>query len=89
MLSHNPGAMRPSNAILAWCAERQIDWHYIAPVKPMQHGFVESFNGRMRDGFINFPVPWPAPPPRQTAYQLICSLKTGVYGSLGPISGAG
>ena len=52
MLSHNPGAMRLSNAILAWCAERQIDWHYIAPGKLMQHGFVESFNGRMRDGFI-------------------------------------
>jgi putative transposase len=23
------------------------------PVKPMQNGFVESFNGRMRDGLLN------------------------------------
>ena len=26
-------------------AEHGIDWHYIAPGKPMQNGFVESFNG--------------------------------------------
>jgi transposase InsO family protein len=26
---------------------------YIAPGKPMQNGFVESFNGRMRDEFLN------------------------------------
>ncbi|GAN88487.1 transposase [Komagataeibacter intermedius TF2] len=27
----------------------QIEWHYIAPGKPQQNGFVESFNGRLRD----------------------------------------
>ena len=42
-----------SNAILKWCAEHKIEWHYIAPGKPMQNGFVESFNGRMRDEFLN------------------------------------
>ena len=26
-----------------------MDWHYIAPGNPMQNGFVESYNGRMRD----------------------------------------
>ena len=26
---------------------------YIAPGKPMQNGFVESFNGRMRDELLN------------------------------------
>ena len=26
-----------------------MEWHYIAPGKPMQNGFVESFNGRLRD----------------------------------------
>lgn len=41
------------NAILRWCAEQKIEWHYIAPGKPMQNGFVESFNGRMRDEFLN------------------------------------
>jgi putative transposase len=37
-----------SNAILRWSKEHQIEWHYIAPGKPMQNGYVESFNGRMR-----------------------------------------
>ena len=39
--------------ILKWCAETKIEWHYIAPAKPMKTGFVESFNGRMRDEFLN------------------------------------
>jgi hypothetical protein len=42
-----------SNAIPKWCAEHRIEWHYIAPAKPMQNGFAESFNGRMRDEFLN------------------------------------
>uniref|UniRef100_UPI00114424F0 integrase core domain-containing protein n=1 Tax=Bradyrhizobium sp. USDA 3458 TaxID=2591461 RepID=UPI00114424F0 len=41
------------NAMLAWCKEPGIDWHFIAPGKPMQNGFVESFNGRMRDELLN------------------------------------
>jgi putative transposase len=40
-------------AMLAWCKETGIDWHFIAPGKPMQNGFVESFNGRMRDELLN------------------------------------
>ena len=35
------------------CAGGRIEWHYIAPGKPMQNGFVESFNGRMRDELLN------------------------------------
>ena len=38
-----------SNAILAWSKDHKVEWHYIAPGKPMQNGYVESFNGRMRD----------------------------------------
>jgi putative transposase len=41
------------NAMLAWCKEAGIDWHFIAPGKPIQNAFVESFNGRMRDEFLN------------------------------------
>ena len=37
------------NAMLAWCKNTGIDWHFIAPGKPIQNAFVESFNGRMRD----------------------------------------
>lgn len=42
-----------SNAILSWAAEHQVEWHYIAPGKPTQNAFVESFNGRMRDELLN------------------------------------
>jgi transposase InsO family protein len=33
--------------------DRQADWHYIAPGKPMQNGFIESFNGSFRDECLN------------------------------------
>jgi putative transposase len=41
------------NAMLAWCKDNSIDWHFIAPGKPIQNAFVESFNGRMRDELLN------------------------------------
>ena len=42
-----------SMAILKWCQESKVGWHYIAPGKPMQNGFVESFNGSFRDECLN------------------------------------
>ena len=42
-----------STAILSWCPSTGIDWHYIAPGRPMQNGFIEGFNGRFRDEFLN------------------------------------
>ncbi|WP_363346330.1 IS3 family transposase [Methylocystis echinoides] len=42
-----------SNAMLSWSEEHRIAWHFIAPGKPMQNGFCESFNGRMRDELLN------------------------------------
>ena len=42
-----------SNAVLSWAQETNIIWHFIAPGKPMQNGFYESFNGRMRDELLN------------------------------------
>ncbi len=42
-----------SNAILAWADETRVGWHYIAPGKPQQNGFIESFNGRLRDELLN------------------------------------
>lgn len=47
------GTELTSNAILPWQADRGVEWHYIAPGKPMQNGFVESFNGRLRDECLN------------------------------------
>jgi putative transposase len=40
-------------AVLRWCQELQIEWHYIAPGKPTQNAFIESFNGRLRDELLN------------------------------------
>lgn len=42
-----------SMAILRWCQETGVAWHYIAPGKPTQDAFVESFNGRIRDECLN------------------------------------
>jgi putative transposase len=47
------GTELTSNAILSWTAERGVDWHYIDPGKPTQNAFIESFNGRLRDEFLN------------------------------------
>ena len=47
------GTELTSNAILAWTAGTGVDWHYIAPGKPVQNAFIESFNGRLRDEFLN------------------------------------
>ncbi len=47
------GTELTSMAILSWSQETQIDWHYIAPGKPTQNAFIESFNGRLRDELLN------------------------------------
>ncbi len=47
------GTELTSAAILRWSQERRLEWHCIAPGKPMQNGFVESFNGRQRDECLN------------------------------------
>ena len=47
------GTELTSNAILECADERQVGWHYIAPGKPQQNGFSESFNGRLRDELLN------------------------------------
>ena len=47
------GTELTSLAILRWTQERPVEWHYIAPGKPQQNGYVESFNGRLRDECLN------------------------------------
>jgi putative transposase len=47
------GTELTSNAILGWADQTRVGWHYIAPGKPMQNAFIESFNGRLRDEFLN------------------------------------
>jgi len=53
MIVSDHGTEFTSNAILAWSNDHRVEWHYIAPGKPMQNGFCESFNGRMRDELLN------------------------------------
>ena len=53
MIVSDNGTELTSNAILAWQQQRGVEWHYTAPGKPMQNGFVESFNGRLRDECLN------------------------------------
>ena len=47
------GTELTSMAVLKWCQETGIEWHYIQPGKPMQNAFVESFNGSFRDECLN------------------------------------
>jgi len=53
MIVSDNGTEFTSKAVLIWAGAYKIDWHYIAPGKPMQNGFCESFNGRMRDECLN------------------------------------
>ena len=53
MVVSDNGTELTSNAILRWQEERGVEWHYIAPGRPMQNGLVESFNGRLRDECLN------------------------------------
>lgn len=53
MIVSDNGTEFTSNAMLAWAQDNGIVWHFIAPGKPMQNGFCESFNGRMRDELLN------------------------------------
>ena len=42
-----------SRATLKWAGDNNVDWHYIDPGKPQQNGFIESFNGSLRDERLN------------------------------------
>jgi putative transposase len=53
MIISDHGTEFTSNAMLAWTHEHQVSWHFIAPGKPTQNGICESFQGRMRDEFLN------------------------------------
>jgi putative transposase len=53
MIVSDNGTELTSNAVLEWCGEARIEWHYTTPGKPTQNAFVESFNGRMRDELLN------------------------------------
>ena len=53
MIVSDNGTEMTSHAVLSWCQDTGVGWHYIAPNKPIQNVFVESFNGRLRDELLN------------------------------------
>ena len=53
MIVSDNGTELTSHALLRWQKESGVEWHYIAPGKPTQNAFVESFNGRFRDECLN------------------------------------
>ena len=53
MVVSDNGTELTSQALLRWQEVRSVLWHYVAPGKPQQNGFVESFNGRFRDECLN------------------------------------
>lgn len=46
------GTEPTSNAAPSWSGGAKVGWHHIAPGRPMQNGFGESFTGRMRDALL-------------------------------------
>ena len=53
MIVSDNGTEFTSNAMLPWASDRGVERRFIASGKPMQNGFVESFNGRLRDECLN------------------------------------
>lgn len=47
------GSELTSRAVLKWQNDNDVAWHYIKPGKPQQNGFIEAFNGRLRDELLN------------------------------------
>jgi len=42
-----------ATAVMKWLRDRNVGTAYIAPGSPWQNGFVESFNGKLRDECLN------------------------------------
>ena len=47
------GAEFTAGAVMRWLRDQQIGPHFIPPGKPWHNGFVESFNGKLRDECLN------------------------------------
>ena len=54
MVVSDNGSELTSNAILEWADQSRVEWHYIAPGKPMQNAFIESFSYRRPRGCKRF-----------------------------------
>jgi len=52
-LRKDSGTELASRRYLAWCVEHKIETVSIQPWTPVQNAYSESFNGNMRDEFLN------------------------------------
>jgi transposase InsO family protein len=87
------GSELSSKASLKWMQTTGVAWHYIAPGKPQQNAFIESFIGRLRDEYINETLfsslaeapYWPFGKPITMARVRILRLPTGRHRNLLPL----
>jgi transposase InsO family protein len=42
-----------SQVVDQWAYENQVQLHFITPGRPMENGYMESFNGKFRDECLN------------------------------------
>jgi transposase InsO family protein len=47
------GAEFTAGAVMRWLRDQNVGPAFIAPGSPWQNGFVESFNGKLRDECLN------------------------------------
>jgi len=52
-LRSDNGSEFTANAVIKWLRDRHVGPHFIQPGSPWQNGFVESFNGKLRDECLN------------------------------------
>jgi len=45
-----------SKAMEAWAYQYRVDLDFIRPGRPVENGYIESFNGRLRDECLNVQV---------------------------------
>ena len=42
-----------ANAVRKWLSKRRVETLYIEPGSPWENGYIESFNGKLRDEILN------------------------------------
>ena len=61
------GPENTAGAMLTWSVEHNVELHFIDPGKPAQNAWIESFNARVRDEFLNTYAFWTLQEMREAA----------------------